>query len=63
MDNSISFRATVLTVIWWKHASKSGQYSSAKVHGSLIMHEDGKGGFTLDEKATPGLKAEIIPGF
>src|SRR5690606_22091277 len=25
----------VLKVIWWRHNCKSGQYSSAKVHGSL----------------------------
>ncbi len=28
-------------VIWWKHNSKVGQYSSAKVHGSLNVNSDG----------------------
>ena len=28
-------------VIWWKHNSKAGQCSSAKVHGSLTVNADG----------------------
>ena len=51
----------VREVFWWKHNSKSGQYSSAKVHKSLKIALDGEA--TLDETATPGLKAERIPGF
>ncbi|WP_373092136.1 type I-C CRISPR-associated protein Cas7/Csd2 [Zhongshania sp.] len=31
----------VKKVIWWQHNSKSGQYSSAKVHGSLTVKPDG----------------------
>ena len=31
----------VKKVIWWQHNSKSGQYSSAKVHGSLTVEPDG----------------------
>lgn len=31
----------VLKVIWWKHKSKAGQYSSAKVHRSLTVNPDG----------------------
>jgi CRISPR-associated protein Csd2 len=31
----------VVKVIWWKHNSPSGQYSSAKVHGSLKVNADG----------------------
>jgi CRISPR-associated protein Csd2 len=31
----------VLKVIWWRHNCKAGQYSSAKVHGSLTVHSDG----------------------
>ena len=31
----------VLKLIWWEHNSKAGQYSSAKVHGSLKMNTDG----------------------
>lgn len=28
-------------IIWWEHNSKAGQYSSAKVHGSLTVNSDG----------------------
>ena len=31
----------VKKVIWWQHNSKAGQYSSAKVHGSLTVKPDG----------------------
>lgn len=48
-------------VFWWEHNSKAGQYSSAKVHKSLKAKDDG--GYELHGEATPGLKAEIIPGF
>jgi len=49
----------VLTVIWWRHHSKAGQYSSARVHRSLHVNADGS--YTLD--ALDGLVAEEIPGF
>lgn len=49
----------VLTVIWWKHNNKSGQYSSAKVHHSLTVHADG----TYSISELPGLTPEEIPGF
>ena len=49
----------VLKVIWWKHNSKSGQYSSAKVHNSLIVNADGS--FDLDN--LDGLTPEVIEGF
>lgn len=46
-------------VIWWKHNSKAGQYSSAKVHRSLDVNPDGSYQLsTLDN-----LKAEEIDGF
>jgi CRISPR-associated protein Csd2 len=49
----------VLTVVWWQHNCKSGQYSSAKVHGSLNVAADGTISFTnLD-----GLPPEVINGF
>jgi CRISPR-associated protein Csd2 len=51
----------VLTVFWWKHSCKAGQYSSAKVHRSLKVGADGS--YEIDRAATPGLEAEIIPGF
>jgi CRISPR-associated protein Csd2 len=49
----------VLTVVWWAHNNKSGQYSSAKVHRSLKVNSDGSvEGGNLD-----GLSGEFIPGF
>lgn len=53
---------SVEKVFWWKHNSKSGQYSSAKVHQTLKVNPDG----TFDNeliKSLAGLKPEIIPGF
>ena len=52
---------SVMKVFWWKHNSKAGQYSSAKVHGSLTVHADGS--YTLDKNATSGLEPEEIEGF
>lgn len=49
----------VLTVVWWEHNCKSGQFSSARVHGSLHVNPDGT--YTLD--ALDGLSPKIIPGF
>jgi len=46
-------------VIWWKHNSKSGQYSSAKVHGSLTVEPDGR--YSL--ATLSGLTPEEIDGF
>jgi CRISPR-associated protein Csd2 len=46
----------VVKVIWWKHNSSSGQYSSAKVHRSLKVKSDGT--YTLEELS--GLKPEIL---
>jgi CRISPR-associated protein Csd2 len=46
-------------LIWWKHGSKAGKYSSARVHGSLKVHSDG----TFELKKLDGLEAEIIDGF
>lgn len=50
---------SVLKVFWWKHNSKAGQYSSAKVHGSLRVNDDGS--FELTE--LEGLTPEVIDGF
>lgn len=52
-------------VIWWQHNSKSGQYSSAKVHGSLrdIIEPDGSFDTGKLESALEGLSPEIIDGF
>jgi len=49
----------VVKVIWWKHASKAGQHSSAKVHRSLSVNADGS--YSLGDLA--GLAAEEINGF
>lgn len=49
----------VVKVIWWEHNCPSGQYSSAKVHGSLKVESDGS--YTLAELS--GLTAEPIDGF
>lgn len=49
----------VKKVIWWKHSSKAGQYSSAKVHQALKVNSDGS--YSLKE--FPDLRAEEIEGF
>lgn len=49
----------VLKVIWWKHSSKAGQYSSAKVHRSLSVKPDGAVELTNLE----GLEPVVIEGF
>jgi len=54
----------VLKVIWWQHNSKTGQYSSAKVHNTLktILNQDG----SFDKEVLKGtledLKPDIIDG-
>ena len=52
-------------VIWWQHSSKSGQYSSSKVHGSLrdIIQSDGSFDKDKLERSLEGLEPEIIVGF
>jgi len=49
----------VLKVFWWDHSCKSGKYSSAKVHQSLIVNPDGS--FTINK--LENLDPEIIDGF
>ena len=46
-------------IIWWKHNSKAGQYSSAKVHRTLTVMTDGS--YQLQE--LKGLIPEEIDGF
>lgn len=48
----------VKKVIWWQHGSKSGQCSSAKVHGSLAV--DTEGNISLTDTC---VEPEIIEGF
>jgi len=49
----------VLKVLWWRHNSRAGQYSSAKVHRSLRPSPDGS--YTLDPLKS--LVPEEIDGF
>lgn len=49
----------VVKVIWWKHNSNVGQYSSAKVHRSLTVNADG----SISVESLDGLVPEIIDGF
>jgi len=49
----------ILKVIWWKHQSKAGQHSSAKVHRSLKVNPDG----SYNLESIEGLKPEEIQGF
>jgi len=49
----------VMKVLWWKHGSRAGQYSSAKVHRTLTVSSDGS--YTLAR--LPDLPAEELPGF
>ncbi len=47
-------------IIWWQHnKSKSGQYSSAKVHKTLTVNPNG----SYELQKLEGLKPEEIPGF
>lgn len=45
-------------VFWWKHNSKAGQCSSAKVHGSLTVNADGS--YALADTC---FSPEILEGF
>lgn len=49
----------VLKVIWWEHNCKSGQYSSARVHGSLKVNPDG----SYELSPLDGLSPECVDGF
>ncbi|OOF71149.1 type I-C CRISPR-associated protein Cas7/Csd2 [Rodentibacter caecimuris] len=49
----------VLKLIWWEHNCKSGQYSSAQVHGSLKVNSDSS--YTLEH--LEGLIPQEIDGF
>jgi CRISPR-associated protein Csd2 len=46
-------------VIWWKHNSKAGQYSSASVHRSLTVNPDA----SYNIEKLEGLNPEIVDGF
>lgn len=49
----------ILKVIWWKHNCKAGQHSSAKVHRTLKVQQDGS--IAIDQ--INGLQPEILEGF
>ena len=49
----------VLKVLWWEHNSKAGQYSSARVHGTLNVRADGS--YELNQ--LDALGPEAIDGF
>ena len=62
-------RLQVHTLYWWKHNCAIGQYSAAKVHGSIeirkkdgieepVVFED----YEIVRKELPGLEVEIIDG-
>ena len=55
----------VLSVVWWRHNCKAGQYSAAKVHDSLRDLLDADGSFDQAAlcKALDGLEPDIIHGF
>ena len=57
----------VVQVAWWKHNSKSGQYSSAKVHRTLHVEKRKEIPMSVDDYAIKigdleGLKPEIFEG-
>lgn len=49
----------VLKVFWWRHNSRAGQHSAAKVHRSLTVKADG----TYALENLPGLEPEELNGF
>lgn len=49
----------ILKTFWWKHSSKSGQYSASKVHGSLKVNPDG----SFELAKLDGLNPEVLEGF
>lgn len=50
----------VLDVVWFTHNSKSGQYSSAKVHRSVSVNVDGT--VAVNGSSIPDLRYEVIEG-
>lgn len=51
----------VLKVYWWRHHSKLGQYSSAKVHRSLTVRQNGMEA-EMSLASLEGLEPEIYDG-
>lgn len=48
----------ILKLVWFAHNTKSGQYSSAKVHKSVKVDKNG----TVEIEALAGLQPEILEG-
>ena len=55
----------VMKVIWWRHNSRAGQYSSAKVHESLrtLLQADGTFNEIELKRTLADLEPELIDGF
>jgi CRISPR-associated protein Csd2 len=55
----------VMKVVWWRHNSRAGQYSSAKVHDSLRTLLQADGTFDVDKlkRTLADLEPEVIDGF
>jgi CRISPR-associated protein Csd2 len=53
----------VLHVVWWEHPSKSGQCSSAKIHGSLRVNPAAPPDEMISFGPGDGPEPEIFPGF
>lgn len=49
----------VLKVVWWDHGCSNGRCSSARVHASLTVHDDG----TIETAPLDGITTEVIEGF
>jgi CRISPR-associated protein Csd2 len=57
----------VIQLYWWEHSSKSGQYSSAKVHRSLKITVENKSerpqaisDYNITVESLDGLKPEVL---
>lgn len=50
----------VLDVVWFTHNCKAGQYSSARVHRSVEISEDGE--VSVNAESIPDLQFEVIEG-
>jgi CRISPR-associated protein Csd2 len=58
----------VVKVFWWKHNCPSGQYSSAKVHRSLVVKQRVSNPASIEDyeistQDLDGLKPEVLAGF
>ncbi len=59
----------VISVYWWKHNNKIGQYSAAKVHDSLkidlkegVSYPAGVEDYEIRIEPLPGLEPQILAG-